>query len=255
MPCPQSAEGPWVLRVSTADDGRSVGSEYRIRLARSWKREASSWSMPRWRNWTWACVHASATARSNVAGSRYSSARARASSREDATSVENVTRAVAPGASRTRRRRLKIGSSTAPTVLESGWPSMTDSGVRIPRPRPRNRARSVSYCTSPTVSPATTITCAAQTWGSPCDRGRRVASRAPSLGAHSVCTKRLENAGWAMSAAGGASTISAYEVSSISRVCVPRLVIDTRRTSASCSGDTTMSSVVVIVPSRRRIST
>ena len=47
-----------------------------------------------------------------------------------------------------RSRRLTIGSSTAPTVLESGWPSMTDSGVRMPRPRPRNRARSVSYCTA-----------------------------------------------------------------------------------------------------------
>ena len=95
--------------------------------------------MPRWCSWTCACVHASVAARSNVAGSRYLSARARASSRDGATSVENVTRAVAPGASRTRRRRLKIGSSTAPTVLDSGWPSMTDSGVRIPRPRPRNR--------------------------------------------------------------------------------------------------------------------
>ena len=36
---------------------------------------------------------------------------------------------------------------------------------------------------------------------------------------------------------------------------VPRFVIDTRRTSASCSGETTISSVVAIVPSRRRIST
>ena len=54
---------------------------------------------------------------------------------------------------------------------------------------------------------------------------------------------------------GGASTISAYEVSSMSRVRVPRLVSDTRRTSASSSGETTTSSVVVIAPSRRRIST
>ena len=35
----------------------------------------------------------------------------------------------------------------------------------------------------------------------------------------------------------------------------PRFVIDTRRTSASCSGETTISSVVAIAPSRRRIST
>ena len=44
------------------------------------------------------------------------------------------SRAVAPGASLMRRRRLKIGSSTAPAVLESGRPSITATGVRIPRP-------------------------------------------------------------------------------------------------------------------------
>ena len=39
--------------------------------------------------------------------------------------------AVVPGASRTRQRRLKIGSSTAPTVFESGRPSRIETGVRI----------------------------------------------------------------------------------------------------------------------------
>ena len=51
-----------------------------------------------------------------------------------------------------------------------------------------------------------------------------------------------------------ASTTSAYEVSSISRARLPRFVIDTRRTSASSSGETATSSVVVMVPSRRTIS-
>ena len=85
-----------------------------------------------------------------------------ASPREGATSVQNAIRAVAPGASLTRRRRLKIGSSTAPIVFESGRPSITETGVRIPRPRPRKRARSVSNCGPPTTSPSTTAMCAAQ---------------------------------------------------------------------------------------------
>ena len=71
---------------------------------------------------------------------------------------------------------------------------------------------------------------------------------------NSVCTNRLEKAGCAASAASGANTISAYDVSSISRARLPRLEIETRRTSASSSGETATSSVVVIVPSRLTIS-
>ena len=44
------------------------------------------------------------------------------------------------------------------------------------------------------------------------------------------------------SAAGGASTSSAYDVSSMSRVRAPVLASDTRRTSASLSGETTTGS-------------
>src|SRR5207247_7155371 len=100
--------------------------------------------------------------------------------------------------------------------LESDRPSITEVGVRIPRPRPRNRPRSVSHCKPPTVSPSTTTTWASQIVDSLRARGRRVARRASSSGAHSVCTNRLENAGWAASADGDASTTSAYDVSSIS---------------------------------------
>ena len=50
-----------------------------------------------------------------------------------------------------------------------------------------------------------------------CERGRRVASSAPISGTNSVWTNRFWKAGCATSAACGASTISAYEVSSISR--------------------------------------
>ena len=86
------------------------------------------------------------------------------------------------------------------------------------------------------------------------DRGRRLASSVSSSGTHSVSTLKFENAGWAASAAGGANTTSAYDVSSISRVRLERFDSDTRRTSASSSGDTATSSVVVNVPSRRTIS-
>ncbi len=97
------------------------------------------------------------------------SAKSRTSLREDATIVQNAIRAVAPGASLMRRRRLKIGSRTAPAVLESGWPSITATGVRIPRPRPRKRARSVSNWAGPTTSPSTTAICAAHSGKSPVD--------------------------------------------------------------------------------------
>ena len=45
---------------------------------------------------------------------------------------------------------------------------------------------------------------------------------------------RIQQAGLDWSAAGVVSTISATEVNSISRALVPRLVSETRRTSASC---------------------
>ena len=83
-----------------------------------------------------------------------------------ATTVQKAMRTIAPGATRTRRRRAKIGSSTVPTVLESGRPSITAIGRRMPWPRPRKRARSVSTSGLPTASPSTTARCAAQISGS-----------------------------------------------------------------------------------------
>ena len=146
-----------------------------------------------------------------------------------------MTRALAPGASRTRRRRLTIGSSTAPTVLESGWPSMTDIGVRIPRPRTRNRARSVSYCSSPTVSLRRRLRVPPRPRGSPSDRGRRVASRAPS--AEQIPSAQTD---WKMP--GGPRRLRAARgrfgrtrsARSLGFVGLD-LLTDTRRTSASCS--------------------
>jgi hypothetical protein len=67
----------------------------------------------------------------------------------------------------------------------------------------------------------------------------------------SVWINRFENAGWAASSAAGASTISADDVTSISRVRTPWFVSETRRISTSSSGDTTTSKRVAITPSRR----
>ncbi len=225
-----------------------------MRVATRWNRCASSVVIPRWRSWTWACVHARSETRSKVAGSRYLSARAIACSRVSAAIRASWTRAVAPGWRRRRRRMLKIGSRTVPTVFDSGRRSSIALGCRIVRPRPRKRARSVSYCSRPTSSPCTVITCAAQT-GFSRSRGRRVASRASTEGTNWVWTKRFENAGWAASAAAGARTISAYEVMSISRARRPKFVSEICRISASSSGETTTRRLVAMVPSRRWIST
>ena len=65
-----------------------------------------------------------------------------------------------------------MGSRTEPTVLLSGCPSPAAAARRMSRPRPRNRARSVSYCTAPTVAPSTAETCTAQSSGSDGERCR-----------------------------------------------------------------------------------
>ena len=108
----------------------------------------------------------SVAARSKAVVSRCLSMRSSSASREDATTVQKAMRTIAPGAIRTRRRRAKTGSSTVPTVFESGRPSITAIGVRTLQPRPRNRALSVSTSGLPTVSPSTTARCAAQISGS-----------------------------------------------------------------------------------------
>ena len=93
----QRADGPAVFRRSTSGAERIARSEYRMRLARSWKSWASCGSMPRWWSCTCAWVQARVTVRSKVAGSRYLSASATAVSRDGATSVEKMSRAHSPG--------------------------------------------------------------------------------------------------------------------------------------------------------------
>ena len=85
---------------------------------------------------------ARAARRADRDSGRRARTRARASS---ATSVVNATDADCPGASRTRARSAKIGSSTAPVVPESAPSRVERQRDRAcVRPRPMKRARSVS---------------------------------------------------------------------------------------------------------------
>ena len=176
--------------------------------------------------------------------------RDRRGSRLVATPVANARRTCPPGAMRTRRRRLRTGSSTAPVVPESARPSSAtgSSGVR---PRPRKRARSVSHSIAPWTPPSALSTCTAQRVGSSGERGRRPHSSAEHSGRYSVSRNSFRNAGWARSSAGGASTTSTRLVTSISRRWSLRLISETRRTSTSSSGDTVISSRVSMPSSVR----
>ncbi len=71
--------------------------------------------------------------------------RRRAPASLSAKPVVNDRRAVPPGGRRIACRRLTIGSSTAPVVFDSGPPPLSAAGLASVRPRPMNRARSVSY--------------------------------------------------------------------------------------------------------------
>ena len=162
----------------------------------------------RWRRSLCARVNVSAKVRAAALGSRYFWARASAVSWFDATPVANDILTMPPRATRTRCRRLTIGSSVAPVVPVSDRPSIA-WGRSGPRPRPRKRARSVSHSTGPWARPSRLITCTAHTSSSSGPRGRRRQRSAPHSGRYSASTNSFPNAGWATSEAGVASTISA----------------------------------------------
>ena len=112
----------------------------------------------------------------------------------------NATLTDCPGATLTRVRSAKIGSSTGPVVPERSPPSDIATGLRTERPRPMNRDRSVSQVTLPTRSRPASTTCTHQRRGSSGTRGRRVAVTAVHHACHSVSTNRFEKAGCARSA-------------------------------------------------------
>ena len=79
-----------------------------------------------------------------------------AAARVGATMVQNATRAVAPAGILRRRRTLKIGSRTVPTVSESGRPSIAEIASRTSSPRRTVICRTAlaTYCGSPPSSPS-----------------------------------------------------------------------------------------------------
>ena len=172
--------------------------------------------------------------------SRYLSARSRTCSRDSPTTVEKIAWAVAPGASVDPRRRLKIGSSTAPTVFDRGRPSMTEPGDRTDRPRPRKRARSVSYWMTPSAlaldgrdvrGPDRLLVAGSRTARRQERTDRRDRTRSGRTGSGRPGARHRRPAARARSP----RTTSARSHGR----CEPRLVSDTRRISASCSADTT----------------
>ena len=156
----------------------------------------------------------------------------------------------------TRSRKLKIGSSTAPTVLDSGRPSI-DGDRRPNRVVAAEEAGPIrlELDEPPPISSSTAATCAAQIGCVEAGSWSTSRQQRADAGTNSVCTNRFWKAGWAMSAACGARAISAYDVNSICRCCAPRLVKVSLRISASCSADTTIVRFVTIEPSRRENST
>ena len=137
------------------------------------------------------------------------------------------------GSSVTVLRMATIGSSTEPSLSDSGPAARIASGSAVLALRPMKRARSVSYDTVPgaasdpasdpasgpapdTTPGAPPDTCGRTTirWNihgacSSRERGRRVHRMAWRARTISVCTNRLLNAGCRASVAGGAITTSA----------------------------------------------
>jgi len=97
-----------------------------------------------------------------------------------------------------RPHQQQIELWTGPVVPESG-PSSA-AGLAAVRPRPRKRARSVSYWVPPTAAPSTATTWTPHTGCCSAERGRRRHRRASSAGTHSVSRNSLPKAGWATSA-------------------------------------------------------
>ena len=159
---------------------------------------ASSLSIPRWRSCTCACVQASVAGAVEGAARRGACRSVEQLRARGATIVQNATRVPLPGATRTRRRRAKIGSSTVPDGVGQPLAVLQGRGgarwFAPARRTARGRSRIV-ICAA--MSPSTTAKWAAQICGSPGDRSRRVASSAPNSGRYSVCTNIFANAGWA----------------------------------------------------------
>ena len=101
-------------------------------------------------------------------------------------------------ASRTRCRRLTIGSSTAPVVPVSARPSSA-IGIGWPRPRPRKRDTARFPLRRRLAAAVHAQHVERPRAGSPIARGRRLQRSAAVSATYSVCTKSFPKAGCARS--------------------------------------------------------
>ncbi len=160
--------------------------------------------------------------------------------------VARCTRAVAPGARRTRRRRLKTGSSTVPAVLESGRRSAIDDRVAGPCGRGRGSGRGRSR----------TGRCRPSRPRRPSPGRPRSAARGRAAGARPRGPRgRRRTRSHEEIRKGGVRRVGGRRARGRSRRTtsprsrrgrVPRLVSDTWRISASSSVETTTCRDVVI---------
>ena len=207
--------GPGGCAASTDGSARRAPPAKMMCEASRWNRCASSPDRSWCRCSTWLWAQASSKARVAAPASRNWSARARASSRDSAKAVVNATTADPPGSSRSRRRRLKIGSSTGPTVPERTAPGSSAAGFGE-RPPAAEEPRPVGLVLDLADRLAAAVRRAVHrrdVHGPERLLGGR-SHPAPAEdrlgpGSHSVSRNSLPNAGWPRSAPRGASTTSA----------------------------------------------
>ena len=211
MPCAHRTGGPAqaaadrVRRRSAAPDRRR--GRGRRGAGRGWPRRGS---MPRWRNCTCACVQASVAARSKALASWCLSMASSSASRDvrhdrpegDARRAARRDRARGGAARRSGRARCRrcwrgaVRRSPRRHCRRrcrgrgSGRDRSRSRARRPPRPRRRRDGRPRAPASSG-------------------PRRRRVARMAPAAARYSVCTKSLEKAWCAASAAAAPATISA----------------------------------------------
>ena len=125
------------------------------------------------------------------------------------TPVVKPTVARPPGGSLTTRRRLNTGSSTAPTVFDSGAPARAPPAAGVAPAAEEAAPGSVSYSRAGLAAPSTARHVDQPASGSLGRCAAGACRAAPRSATSSVSTNRLPKAGWARSAACGASATSA----------------------------------------------
>ena len=254
MPCAQSADcarrrrGGWRRTTGAATDRRRARG--RRDAGRGSPRPRS---MPRWRSCTCACVQASVAARSKAVGVVVL-----------VDQVEHARRATTRRPSRTRRAPSRpAGCARGGAARRSDRARCRRCWTAAGRPSPRSaladlaaaaeEARAVGLDTPARRPPRLRRRRGAppRSRGSPGERRRRVARSAPSSGEILGLHEQLREG--RMRGVGGGRREHELGVGGdldLARRGCPLFVSDTRRTSASSSGETTTSSVVVSVPSR-----